>query len=487
MAGYAESGLILMLVLVCAGAWHGRASAEEPIDIGTRLEPFVDRHLIDALDGAEHRLHSPIPAETVLHFDNPWEGRYCGYVTVIKDVDRYRLYYRGLPEARKDGSNVETTCYAESTDGINWTKPNLEIHEVMGTRENNAILANAAPLSHNFAPMLDTRPGVPEDERFKALGGTGSTGLVAFASGDGIHWRKLRDEAVITSGAFDSQNVAFWSEHEQQYVCYLRTWFEVGDSGFRSISRCSSPDFLNWTEPQEMDFGDTPREHLYTNQTRPYFRAPHIYIATAARFMPGRRVVSDEEFEKLGGIPQYSGDCSDCVLITSRGGLRYNRTFMEGFVRPGMGAGNWTSRTNYPTHGIVPTGDGEMSMYIQRGYGQSDHRLQRLTLRTDGFASIHGPYGTGEMVTKPVRFAGTRLEINVATSAAGSVWIELQDADGTPIDAFTQDEADEIIGDSIARTVSWKGEADVSGLAGRPVRLRVILKDADLYSIRFTN
>jgi hypothetical protein len=35
-----------------------------------------------------------------------------------------------------------------------------------------------------------------------------------------------------------------------------------------------------------MDFGKTPVEHLYTNQTAPYFRAPHIYVAIAARFMP---------------------------------------------------------------------------------------------------------------------------------------------------------------------------------------------------------
>lgn len=63
-----------------------------------------------------------------------------------------------------------------------------------------------------------------------------------------------------------------------------------------------------------------PREHLYTNQTTPYPRAPQLYVSLAARFMPGRRVVSEEVAKSLGVEGSYSGDCSDSVLMTSRGG-----------------------------------------------------------------------------------------------------------------------------------------------------------------------
>ena len=55
----------------------------------------------------------------------------------------------------------------------------------------------------------------------------------------------------------------------------------------RSIARVTSNDFIHWTDPVQMRFGDSgvkPTEHLYTNQTQPYFRAPHIYISMAARF-----------------------------------------------------------------------------------------------------------------------------------------------------------------------------------------------------------
>ena len=98
-----------------------------------------------------------------------------------------------------------------------------------------------------------------------------------------------------------------------------------------------------------MSFGDdTPLEHLYTNQTHPYYRAPHIYIGIAARFMPGRKVLTKKEAEILGVNPTYFNDCSDMVIISSRGGSAYQRTFMESFVRPGIGLENWVSRSNYP-------------------------------------------------------------------------------------------------------------------------------------------
>jgi len=469
-----RGGRVFVVVLVVVGiflgmAWAGAAEVSV-MDIGSRLELFVDGRLIDSLDGTELRLHNPVPAETVLRFNKPWEGRFCGYVTVIKDGDLYRLYYRGFPMAGGDGTDIESTCYAESFDGVTFTRPNLDLFEVNGTRENNVILKGMSPCSHNFSPFIDTRSGVPPAEKYKALGGSSKSGLIAFISPDGIHWGKLREEPVITKGAFDSQNVAFWSESEGCYACYFRTWSEGEWAGIRTVSRTTSKDFINWTEPKNMTFGPTPKEHLYTNQTRPYFRAPHIYLAIAARFMPGRRVISAEQMEALGGNAKYSGDCSDTVFMSSRGGELYDRTFMESFVRPGIGAENWTSRTNYPTYGVVPTGDYEISLYIQRNYGQDSHYLQRLKLRTDGFVSVNAPYAGGEMRTIPITFAGKRLVINYATSAAGSIWVELQDQGGKPIPGYTREDADEIIGDAIERTVTWKGKADVSALSGKPTR-----------------
>ncbi|HUE75033.1 MAG TPA: hypothetical protein VMP01_29465 [Pirellulaceae bacterium] len=472
--------LLLLLALACSPPARGQEPAPA-IDLGTRRELFVDHYLIDKLAGAELRLQTPRDEGNVLAFDKPWEGAFSAYVTILKEGNgKFRAYYRGNPAAGADGRLGETTCYAESADGQTWTKPSLGLHVVAGTKENNVILAQTAPFTHNFCPMIDGKSGVAANERYKALGGTSKTGLVAFVSADGLSWRKLREEPVITGGAFDSQNVPLWSESEQKYVCYFRVFKDK----FRRIARTTSSDFLTWTPLELMEYGDRPVEHLYTNQTSPYFRAPHLYVSIAARFMPGRKVLTAEQASEIGVDPKYFGDCSDGVFMTTRGGSRYDRTFMDGFLKPGVGLSNWVSRTNYPALNVVETGPAEMSFYANQNYGQRTAHLRRYSLRTDGFVALHAGYDGGEMLTRPFTFSGQELEINFSTSAAGSVKVELQDAAGKPIEGFTLADCQEQIGNEIDRVVRWKG-GDVGAMAGKPVRMRLVLKDADVFSFRF--
>lgn len=458
------------------------AAATEPLELGTRRELLVDDFLIESLrGGASLRLQTPRDEGIALKFDAPWEGPFSGYTTIIHDGTGYRAYYRGNPTAGRDGTPTEVTCLAESREGRVWTKPNLRQFEVSGTRDNNVVLANQAPFSHNFCPLLDSRAGVAAGERWKALSGISRSGLVAWVSADGLHWRKLREAPVFTQGAFDSQNVSFWSEHERQYLCYFR----VFQDGIRRIARTTSPDFIQWSSPVLMEYGERPMEHLYTNQTHPYFRAPHLYVGVAARFFPGRRVLTAEQARGIGVHPSYFSDCSDAVLLSTRGGNRYHRIFMEGFLRPGLGIENWVSRTNYPALNVVPTGPTEMSLYVNQNYGQPTAHLRRYALRLDGFAALHAPYGAGEMLTRPLRCAGRKLTVNFATSAAGSVRVEVQDAGGSAIPGFSLDESIETIGNDLERDLLWKSGSDLGTLTGRIVRLRLVLKDAELFSLRF--
>ena len=468
--------LLPLLAVVCTA---------DPINIESRRELMVDHYMIDRLEGVELRPQTPIDRGVAIPFDLPHEGAFSGYVSIVTLPDgTFRAYYRALPMAGEDGSDDEATAYAESADGVIWTK-----------QKNNFVLQHAAPVTHNFSVFYDTKPGVADDEKWKGIGGTNQEGLVRFVSADGVKWRKLMgDQPMFPSNEdyrYDSQNLAFWSEAEGQYVCYFRNFKEIDGKGrFRWISRATSPDFVNWTEEGEMSFVDeagdpAPVEHLYTNQTGAYMRAPHIYVAIAARFLPGRQVLTAEEADVVGVDPGYFKDISEAILMTSRGGTTYDRTFLEGFVRPGLGFENWTSRTNYPAANVIQTGPEEMSFFVQRGYGQPDHHLSRFSLRLDGFASLHTGYAGGEMITKPFRFAGSELEINYASSAAGSLRFELQDESGNPLPGYELADSREIIGDQIARVVAWSGGTDVSALAGKTIRMRIQLKDADLFSFRF--
>lgn len=398
-----KTSIYLAKVKISENAPDKNLKKKLPVRIGTRRELFVDDYLIENKQDVRFELHHPQSTKSVLAFDRPWEGPFCGYVTVFKDDQKYRMYYRGLPNAGGDCSDQEVTCYAESENGIDWIKPELGLFEHSGSKANNIVLQGETPASHNFSPFFDKNPAVEPESRYKALGGS-ADGLIAFVSPDGIHWSRLREEPVFTEGIFDSQNVSFWSEAESQYVCYFRTWTKTNYGGFRTISRTTSDDFIHWSTPVVMEFGETPMEHLYTNQTHPYFRAPHHYVGLAARFMPGRQVLNPAEAKRVGVNAKYFGDISDTVFLTSRGGNHYQRTFLESFVRPGIGLENWVSRTNYSALGIVPTGNSEMSIYIQKNYGQPSAYLQRYKLRTDGFASLASEYRGGEFTTRPLTF-----------------------------------------------------------------------------------
>ena len=272
---------------------HSAEHKDDVLDIGSRRELFVDELLIDRMEGATLRLQEPRPGGVAIERDRSWEGPQAFfYATVLKDGDVYRMYYRS-------SAMGSATCYAESADGTSWTKPELGLLELEGSKGNNAIVPGRP--AYQFCPFVDTRPGVAAEDRYKAVARDASRpyqGLIAYLSGDGVHWRRLREEPIVPfalENNFDSQNVAFWSETEGRYVAYMRHM--VG--GRRSTSRATSEDFLNWSEQTPMSYSDTgsttPSQHLYTNQTQPYFRAPHIYISMPGRMHFGRRLLSADE------------------------------------------------------------------------------------------------------------------------------------------------------------------------------------------------
>jgi len=452
--------------------------ADGAIDIGSQRELFVDDFLIDKLRDVRRRLHRPTPRDVAIVHDQPWEGNTCFYHTVFRDGDLYRMYYRGSQHSTgpQTTSSHQVVCYAESTDGVHWTKPDLGLIEFQGSKKNNVIWDSVG--RHNFVPFKDPNPACKPETRYKAIGGSKSEGgLFVFQSADAIHWSLMSDKPVITQGAFDSQNLAFWDNLRGCYVDYHRQ----GRNGKRDIMTCTSPDFLNWTEPQFLEYPDAPAEHLYVNQIRPYYRAPHMYLGFPKRFVPSRKSPIGHP---LPGV-------SDTILMSSRDGQTFRR-WQEAFVRPGLQPERWVCRNNLVAWGLVETtsplegAPAELSLYVVEGYYQGTScQVRRHTLRVDGFVSLNAPFSGGECITRPLQFQGNRLETNFATSAAGSISFEVQDIRGEPIPGFTLADCNSQFGDHLDYVVSWTSGSDVGQLAGKPVRLRIQLKDADLYSIRF--
>ncbi|HVK18409.1 MAG TPA: hypothetical protein VM533_15845 [Fimbriiglobus sp.] len=496
------------------------ATAAEPAaaDIGSRRELFVDDTLIDRLGGkATLRLHHPQPKEVALVHDTPWEGSGSGYHSVFRDGDRYRMYYKAW-HLDVSGGKLNTSahplycCYAESTDGVRWTKPELGLHEFRGSKANNIAIASGkiggvnADAGHP-AVFRDENPDAAPDARYKAiLRSNGPHGLLAFQSADGLRWAPMADKPVITAGAFDSQNLAFWDPVRKEYRAYWRTFTGgVTDAKTwkptrtRAIRTATSKDFLTWANQADLTYADSPPEHLYTNQVKPYHRAPHLLIGFPARYVErpwsdSMRALPEREHreQRSKAGQRYGTAITEGLLMASRDGVRFKR-WNEAFLRPGPEReGTWNYGHQYVAWHLVETRSaldgaaGELSLYATESYWTGDSSaLRRYTLRLDGFVSANAPLSGGELVTRPVTFAGSGLEVNFATSAAGSVRVELQDAAGASIPGYTLAECSPLFGDTVSRSVTWKAGGDVGKLAGKPVRLRFALADADLYAYRF--
>lgn len=391
------------------------AFAEERPDaiaLGNRREVFVDRFLIEKLDGATLTLHQPVPREVALVHDAPWEGETSAYHTVFQDGDLYHMYYRGSGRGKRRGQLMErhhmsheTTCYAESRDGIHWTKPELGLFEHNGSTANNIVWFG--PGGHNFAPFKDANPDCPPDRRYKSLAfmhdekalaqGRRVRCLYAFHSPDAIHWQLTREEPVMTDGAFDSLNVASWDALRGCYVAFVRK----NRPGFgRDAGIATSTDFLNWTETTRLEYPDSPPAQLYTNGIQRYARAPHLYFG-----FPMRYVERDYRREGREGY-----GLTDGVFMTSRDGMNFHR-WAEAFIRPGLQPERWVTRNNLTAHGLVLTtsavhGGPEISLYSTEGYWEGDAcRLRRFTIRADGFVSVHAPFTGGSLLTRPLTFS----------------------------------------------------------------------------------
>ena len=447
-------------------------------EIGSRWELFLDRWLIAKIEGdARLELHPPERREVVLTTDKAWEGNDSAYYCIVNDNGKIRIFYRGYTPGECTPGTL--TCMVESHDGIHFTRPTLGLYDFEGSKENNVVWQGYE--AHCLAIFLDTKPDAPADARYKALGITGKmelNGLYALQSPDGIHWKRISERPVLSKGAFDSLNVAFWDSHAGLYRAYVRYYTEDHIKQFQGI-RCiqgnTSPDFLNWSDPQPNLYEDgIPLEQFYTSSTTPCPGAEHILLAFPKRFIPERK--KNPEHKEAG--------ISDGVLMSSRDGVHWDRTFLEAWLRPGTDQKNWTDRNNMIAWGIAATGENEFSLYASEHYRWPDNRLRRLVIGRHRFASVHAGASGGVMTTHPFTFNGAKLVINASTSAAGSISCSLLDEDGGTIPGLSNEGTEAWFGDEFNAVFRWKSD-DLSKLRGKAARLRVELADADLFAIRF--
>ena len=441
--------------------------ATQVVTIGNRRELFVDDTLIAKLEGsATLELQLPEPKEVVLTLNEPWEGNTSAYFTMFQDGKSYRAWYRGshYDEVAKKATHPEVVCYAESKDGLNWTKPDLGLLSYENSSRNNIVWDDVG--SHCFAPFKDTNPNCRPEAKYKAVSRgrpQRAKGLYAFQSPDGIHWSLMDEKPVITEGAFDSQNLAFWDPATECYRCYHRNF----RNGVRDIMVQTSDDFVHWSAPEYLRFPDSPREHLYTNAIQPYFRAPHIKIGFPTRYLPNQ------------------GQRVEPTFMSSRDGRTFKR-WSEPIIPESAPRDRSGNRSNYMVHGLLqlPTASDqtpELSVFGTEAYYEGpDNRVRRFAYRVDGFVALTADEKGGRLISKPFVFDGKTLQINFRTRAKGSVRVHLH-AKEVP---ETRIVSERMSGDSIHHTVEFTG-GRVGDFSGDAVVMTIELENAELYSFKF--
>ncbi len=273
--------------LVCSltvAAPSAAKKPQKPLDIGSRLALFVDDYLIESTEGVRLKLHEPVSAGAVLTFDKPWEGNTSFYHSVFQDGDIYRMYYRGSshasyafppfvgPEETVIPEHPQLTCYAESKDGIHWTRPSLGLFEFDGSRDNNIVwMGGTRKGSHCFTVFKDGNPQAPDEERYKALTvvhpAQGLKHMMGLVSADGIHWKLLGEPLMVQEKMDSGLDLGFWDSERNQYVAFIRDRPGVRPvkapivRRLRSISVATSADFRNWSDLQFIEAGSAALRH----------------------------------------------------------------------------------------------------------------------------------------------------------------------------------------------------------------------------------
>lgn len=482
-------------LLACAPALAAARLRAQPTEIptlGDAPQLFVDYDRVDSVENIARLFHpaEKHPSNPVLRKETAWETARGTWGSVIFDDEErlFKAWYGGTSTRDISGCtgpncrSNSVLCYATSTDGVNWTRPRLGLHEVAGTRQNNVVIGDdyrdgMAHWESIRKDPLETDPA----RRYKALGWSSfdwdgpQSGIFTMTSPDGLRWTHTPDPVFRYHprpgsndlGPVGDAHSLMIDTLARRYVAYLRR------IPHRAMS--VSTDFVNWTPPrlclraEDGELSNTVYNH--------------------SGFVYGDRY--------LGFLTYFVRDLKDprltVRLLTSRDGERWLRVPAASPLIGNGGPGDVDRFTNMIT-GAPPIRVGDRLHIYYRAlanrhspYEGSDTSLAGgglclATLRVDGFASVTSGYDGGRLTTTPFRFTGSTLRLN-ARANFGELAVEALDESRAPIPGFALADCEPMRTDAVDHAVRWKS-ATLASLRGRPVRLRFHVRNARLYSYR---
>lgn len=477
-------------------------------------EVLWDFDLAEKISNVRLKNHKPERRNVALTCDEVYEGEYSNFMSLVKDGDIYRAYYRGAGHVNGPedlgGATQGYICVAESLDGKIFTKPKLGIFEYNGSKDNNIILTwkkeDGREWINSFGVCIDENPDCPPDEKYKAVTSVYFGRLDYYKSADGYNFEFVRS-LNIKKGSYDTLNTILWNPETREYHIYFRDYHRYnGDDvefnkhmigrSIRDIRVVTSKDMITWSEPERLDFkGDADLVHLYTNNITKYHRA-NVFFGHPVRYkMRGNESVNFKYLNDMGKLRERSSEspniheftiATDCMLITSRDGKSFHRT-NEAFLTSGVQNGhNWVYGDCYIASGLFQTESDfpgepdEMSFYAPFGSRTRPVYYVRYALRLDGFRSWSTDNNGGYVLTGIMQIDANGLNVNFATSALGYLRIKICDENGDEIPGY---DSGTLFGDDVSRPVEF--EKPLSELSGQNVKLKFEMMECDFYSYAF--
>ena len=464
-----------------------RIQRDRPSDYSSEINSAVAGRPVDVPSGIRLERVPAGKLGPVIRNDKPWEF-FTPYVNLIHHEGKYLLFYNTTTYRLGRGSEGYMVCYAESTDGVHYTKPDLGQIEFEGSKANNIVLGPGVCKFGIHGPAIFVDPVADPSERFKALyqaavdketvdrlravrpesvtvASKDGVAIMAAVSPDGIRWREL--EEPVMGHVSDTGTTAYWDQSLQRYVGYFR----MGVMGRRMIGRAETPDFRRWPHPEMIlwpNAEDPPWVDYYTNGRSLY---------------PGTRTMH----LMFPMIYHRNADTSVMRVASSLAGRIWN--FLPGgpALEPGH-EGDFDGGCIFPGAGLAEIpGDRVVLPYV--GFAVP-HKFPRLSELGEIAFAIWPKQRIGALVadeegsfvTHSLLSEGNRLWLNFETRRSGSVSVQVEGVEGR-----TLADCDPLFGDQPMKQVTWGSKASLGVKSGEPVRLRFHLRSAKLYSFEIRN
>lgn len=485
--------MTLSVVLLCLSmAATGEGTT---LLVGGAKQLFIDDLFFESSKNISLKVHPAYKTgEKNLQREKPWESATLNWFTVMQDQGKYRMWYECYDIEGWPTGDDTSFCYAESRDGVVWTKPKLGLFTYQENTETNILFRLIGPEGahsrvHGTGVFKD--PSAPPEARYKAVSqgtftsepphpiswGSGKSYLnvAGMVSPDGLHWTRL-PRSVLHEFA-DSQYSCFWDDTLNTYILYGR----VAGHG-RAIGRSQSNEFEHFDSLKlvlQSDENDPPNSDLYNPAAMKYPFADRAYLMFPSLYL-------------------HDPDTLDVRLAVSRDGVHWSWPERDVPFVPLGEVGSYDSAVIYMGQGILRSEDELWQYYggspLPHNYeGGLDTLIQpdngitysRVITRLDGYVSARAGSDTGSFKTPLMIFEGDTLELNVTVHEGGSLLVGLLDENDNSISGYSTEDCIPIAGDHINAKVHWRTGTDVSTRSSKPTKMYILMTNADLYAFQF--